>query len=198
MTTSNHRPYTYPEGRIDIPSGSGRNGAVKFTDRAIGDFLSKIRNKPWFSNTVIIFIADHCASSAGKNEIDISKYHIPALIYDARGHRHFTINKLCSQIDLYPTLFSLLHWDYRSDLFGKNVLANNYQPRAFVGTYQKLGYLENDSLVILSPQRKVETYLYRKDSNQQEPILASERFVHKAIANYQTAYFLFKHKGLKL
>src|SRR6185369_3986876 len=29
MTTSNHRPYTYPPGRIDIPSGTGRSGAVK-------------------------------------------------------------------------------------------------------------------------------------------------------------------------
>jgi len=27
MTTSNHRPYTYPPGRIDIPSGTGREGA---------------------------------------------------------------------------------------------------------------------------------------------------------------------------
>ena len=27
MTTSNHRPFTYPEGEIDIPSGSGRGEA---------------------------------------------------------------------------------------------------------------------------------------------------------------------------
>lgn len=38
MTTSNHRPYTYPENRIDIPSGSGRDGAVKYADWALGDF----------------------------------------------------------------------------------------------------------------------------------------------------------------
>ena len=30
MTTSNHRPYTYPENKIDIPSGTGRDGAVKY------------------------------------------------------------------------------------------------------------------------------------------------------------------------
>ena len=29
MTTSNHRPFTYPADRIDVPSGSGRPGAVK-------------------------------------------------------------------------------------------------------------------------------------------------------------------------
>jgi len=31
MTTSNHRPFTYPEGRIDIPSKTGRDGGVKYT-----------------------------------------------------------------------------------------------------------------------------------------------------------------------
>jgi phosphoglycerol transferase MdoB-like AlkP superfamily enzyme len=41
MTTSNHRPYTFPEGKIDIPSGTGgRNGAVKYSDFALGEFLS--------------------------------------------------------------------------------------------------------------------------------------------------------------
>ena len=64
MTTSNHKPYTYPSGKIDLPSGSGRNGAVKYTDYAIGQFLQEIKTKPWFANTVIIFVADHCASPA--------------------------------------------------------------------------------------------------------------------------------------
>ena len=31
MTTSNHRPFTYPDGRIDIPSPGGREGAIKYT-----------------------------------------------------------------------------------------------------------------------------------------------------------------------
>ena len=82
MTTSNHRPYTYPNNKIDIPSGTGRNGAVKYTDFAIGEFINKIKNKPWYNNTVIVFMADHCASSAGKWELNVDKYHIPAIIYN--------------------------------------------------------------------------------------------------------------------
>lgn len=197
MTTSNHRPYTYPAGKIDIPSGSGRDGAVKYTDYAIGAFMRKISSKPWFRNTVIIFVADHCASSAGKNEIDITKYHIPALVYDARNPRAVVIEKPCSQIDLYPTLFDMLGWKYKSTFFGKDVLADSYVPRIFVGTYQKLGYMEQDSLVILSPQRKVETYIYKADGNQQISSPSSDQLVNKAVSNYQLAYYLFKHHGLK-
>ncbi|MGH7292109.1 MAG: LTA synthase family protein, partial [Myxococcota bacterium] len=39
MTTSNHRPFTYPDGRIDIASGESRAGAVKYTDFAIGQLI---------------------------------------------------------------------------------------------------------------------------------------------------------------
>ena len=37
MTTSNHKPYTFPAGKIDLPQGD-RNGAVKYTDYALGKF----------------------------------------------------------------------------------------------------------------------------------------------------------------
>jgi phosphoglycerol transferase MdoB-like AlkP superfamily enzyme len=197
MTTSNHRPYTYPSGKIDIPSGSGREGAVKYTDYAIGEFINKIKSKPWFNNTVIIFIADHCASSAGRNEIDIAKYHISAIIYNLQNQSALNITKICSQLDLYPTLFSLLNWEYNSNLYGKNVLSDEYQPRALLGTYQKLAYMKNDSLVILSPQQKVETFRYNKATNEQVPAKANEQLINEAIAYYQTAYYLFKNNGLK-
>lgn len=196
MTTSNHRPFTYPSGEIDIPSGTGRNGALRYTDYAIGKFLNEASTKPWFKNTVVIIVADHCASSAGKNEIDISKYHIPCIVLNLPAAKQREITPLCSQIDLYPTLFNLLGWSYESNIFGKDVLAKSYVPRTFLGTYQKLAYLKNDSLVVLSPQQKVETYLYNQKKNEQLPRKFSGKVVKEAIANYQTAYDLFKNGGL--
>ncbi|WP_242691464.1 LTA synthase family protein [Desertivirga arenae] len=197
MTTSNHRPFTYPDGKIDIPSKSGRDGAVKYTDYAIGEFLSKARTKPWFKNTVFIFVADHCASSAGKNEIDISKYHIPCMIYNLSAIHHDETSKMCSQIDLYPTLFHLLGWTYTSSLYGKDVLSPSYLPRAILGTYQKLAYLKKDSLVILSPQQQIETYIYNGESNEQKPAEFSNAIKNEAIAYYQSAYLLYKSGKLR-
>lgn len=198
MTTSNHRPYTYPEGKIDIASGTGRDGAVKYTDYAIGQFLKKAKQKPWFANTVFIFVADHCANSAGKNEIDIAKYHIPAIIYNLPAQAPSTITAMCSQIDLYPTLFHLLNWNYTSNLYGQNVLSNNYTPRILLGTYQKLGYLKNDTFIVLGPQQKIEAYQYNKIKNEQVPLTKSpDNLANEAIANYQSAYYLFKNGGLK-
>lgn len=197
MTTSNHRPYTFPSGTIDLPSGSGREAAVKYTDYAIRQFIHSIQSKPWFKNTVVILVADHCASSAGKNEIDISKYHIPALVYHLPVAHPDSISVMCSQIDIYPTLFHLLGWTYQSNLYGQNVLKAGYQPRVLLGTYQKLAYLKQDQLVILSPQQKAETYRYDPVGNRQIPEKIKDEVIQEAIANYQSAYYLFKSGGLK-
>jgi len=197
MTTSNHRPFTYPDKKIDIPSGSGREGAVKYTDYAIGEFLKKIKSKPWFNNTVIIFVADHCASSAGKNEINISKYHIPCIVYNLRSNAGHIIDKQCSQIDLFATLFGMMNWQYESDWYGKDVLSPTFQPKAYMATYQKLGFLQHDSLVILSPQQQITTSTWNTQTDELHPVKNDPVITKKAIATYQSAYYLYKNGGMK-
>ncbi|HBN01777.1 MAG TPA: sulfatase, partial [Rikenellaceae bacterium] len=78
FTISNHRPYTFPEGKITYDGEmKSRSAAVKYTDFAIGQFLAEASRKSWFANTVFVIVADHCASSAGKTSIPVDKYHIP-------------------------------------------------------------------------------------------------------------------------
>jgi len=197
MSTSNHKPYTYPAGKIDIPSGTGRDGAVKYADYAVGQMLREARTKPWFSNTVFILIADHCASSAGKDEIDVANYHIPAMIYNLPNGLNQKITKQCSQIDLFPTLFSLLHWDYRSNFFGKDVLQPQFANRALMGTYRKLTLMKDDKVLILSDQKKQNFYDYNVNDNNLTLQKMNKPFLSEAISWYQSADYLFVHKLLR-
>lgn len=70
-------------------------------------------------------MADHSASSAGKWDLNVSKYHIPAMIINSEKFPPQKISKLVSQIDLFPTLFSLLDWDYKSNFFGQDIFDMN-------------------------------------------------------------------------
>lgn len=196
MTTSNHRPYTYPDNAIDIPSGTGREGAVKYTDYALKNMFEKVKSKPWFKNTVFIIIADHCASSAGKDEIDVANYHIPAFIVNLPEYQNQKIKKQCSQIDIFPTFFSLLHWNYESNFFGKNILASNFEERALVGTYRKLVLMKNDKVMILSDQKKQAFYKWNKVDNSLKPLQMNKTFLDETISWYQTADYLFTNKLL--
>ena len=159
FTISNHRPYTFPEGKITYDGEmKSRSAAVKYSDFAIGQFLAEASRKSWFANTVFVIVADHCASSAGKTSIPVDKYHIPAIVYSPGFIRPQRVEKLCSQIDLMPTVFSLLHFSYDSKFYGQNILDSEYNQRAFMATYQDLGYYSDDVLTVLSPVRRVQQF----------------------------------------
>ena len=122
MTVSNHRPFTYPAGKIRIPNDSkSRAGGVLYTDYALGQFLAEVSKQPWFENTVFLITADHCASSAGRTEIPLHKYHIPALIFAPGFVAPHEVGGIVSQIDLMPTLLSLLNMNYDSHFYGRSI-----------------------------------------------------------------------------
>lgn len=197
MTTSNHRPYTYPDNAIDIPSGTSRQGAVKYTDYALKSMFEKAKSKPWFKNTIFIIIADHCASSAGKDEVDIANYHIPAFIVNLPENLNQKVKKQCSQIDVFPTFFATQHWNYQSDFYGKNVLNDSFEERALLGTYRKLVLMKKNKVMILSDQKKQAFYTWNKTDNSLKSLPIETAFLNETISWYQTADYLFSNKLLR-
>jgi phosphoglycerol transferase MdoB-like AlkP superfamily enzyme len=207
MTVSNHRPFTFPNNKIDISGDAkSRNGGVKYTDYALRKFFAMARKQPWFQNTVFVIVADHCASSAGKTQLPLDKYRIPAFIYSP-GTKPAKYNQLMSQIDLMPTLFGFLHFGYDSKFYGEDVLKPDYKPRAFIATYQDLGMIRDNVLTILSPKQQVKQYQlslipkkYVSPEYQihyEERLLKTERadLVNETISFYQTASDILKRKG---
>lgn len=191
MTTSNHRPYTYPEGKIDIPSHSGRKGAVKYTDYAIAKFLREAKNKPWFKNTIFVIVGDHCASSAGKTSLPVKKYHIPLIVYAPAIVPASENNTVASQIDFAPTIMGLLNMDYTSKFFGKDILFEAPN-RALLGTYQKIGLLRHEQLTVQLPTKRTEAYQIINKEPKETKLNKNE--LRDAITYYQTASYLFHHK----
>ena len=197
MTTSNHRPYTYPDNRIDIKSGDGRDGAVKYTDYAIGQFLDQARKKPWFDNTIFVFVADHTAGSAGKEDLPISNYQIPLFIYAPKLIEARETAQLASQIDLAPTLLGLLNLDYESTFFGRNLLQDNpLPPRVVVGNYQHLGLFDGKDLAILSPRQGLRRHDDALTDSRESRATANDPLITRAITYYQTASYGFKQQLL--
>lgn len=185
MTTSNHRPYTYPDGRIDIPSHTGRAGGVKYTDYAIGRFIDKARAKPWFKDTMFVIVADHTASSAGKTDLPVARYHIPMIVYAPAHVTPGTVDRLASQIDAGPTLLGMLNVSYASRFIGHDILHTPpEQDRAFISTYQSLGYLKHDTLTVLQPRRQVAAYTVDAASNM-TPAPVDQTLLQEAVAYYQ-------------
>lgn len=196
LTTSNHRPYTYPEGRVKIPPGKGRAGAVLYTDWAIGHFLEQARKEPWFHDTIFAIVADHCANSAGKAALPVHRYRIPLFIYAPRWVQPGRVQVLGSQMDLAPTLLGLLGVDYTSKFLGRDLLRMKPEEgRAFMATYQKLGYLKGQRLVVLDVRRPPAQFLWTPRTRDLAPTALDQSLVEEAVAYYQGAYLLHR-RGL--
>jgi len=195
MTTSNHRPFTYPEGFVDIPSGKNREGAVKYCDYAIGELIRNASKKPWFKNTLIVIMADHCAGSAGQAELPFMEYQIPLIIYNPGLIEPQRVDKLSGQIDVAPTLLGLLNWNYESKFFGKDIMKMKHEDeRAFIANYQKLGYIKNNLLTILSPQQKVTSYKIDRLSGKAEHYAVDDHVLNEAVTYYQSASYVQKNR----
>lgn len=199
MTVSNHRPYTYPEGRIDIsPKLQKREGAVKYTDYCIGSFLKQAAAKPWFSNTVFVIVADHCASAAGKTDLPVTGYHIPLFIYSPANLQPQVVDHMVSQIDVVPTILGVLNKSYRSKFFGQDMLRMPPgKDRAFISTYSGLGYLRDSQLIVQKPPLKVEQQRPDFSSGTATKMAVNDSLYRQALSYYQLAEKIFKSGGYK-
>ncbi|MEY4767733.1 MAG: hypothetical protein RL637_372, partial [Pseudomonadota bacterium] len=196
MTTSNHRPFTYPEGKIDIISGKGgRQGGVKFTDYAIHEFIEKAKTKPWFNDTLFVLVADHCGGSARKIELPIDMYHIPLFIYAPKYIRPQINRTLSSQIDVAPTILSLLNFSYQSWFYGEDILAMNPENgRALIANYQKLGLYQQNKFAYLSVQQQIDVILDPLGKEIAVKPETEKELVQKTQAYYQSADYLWQHR----
>ena len=210
MTVSNHRPFTYPEGKIDIPADSkSRKGGVKYTDYSIMKFFEMAQKQPWFKNTVFVIVADHCSSSAGKTELPMDKYRIPAMIYAPEFVEPQKFSQVTSQIDVMPTVLGLLNFKYQSKFLGQDVFSKNFVPRAYIATYQDLGFIKDNYLTVISPTKNIKQYqlvqkpntntttefniYYTENLLQDNP---RKDLVDQTISNYQSTSFWLKNKML--
>jgi phosphoglycerol transferase MdoB-like AlkP superfamily enzyme len=184
MTTSNHRPFTYPDGKIDIPSPGGRNGAVKYTDYAIGQLIKKASTKPWFKDTIFVFVSDHTESVAGKVELDFNRYHIPCIIWSPDFIKPTRIDRLTSQIDVAPTVLGLLNTSYRSRFYGTDVLSNKIPSQIFVSNYEKVALVRDDAITILEPISQVRQFNNDQRLNEAQ---FDQPFIDQTISIYQQA-----------
>ena len=188
MTTSNHRPFTYPAGRIDIPSGSGRNGAVKYSDWAIGDFMQQAAGRPWFKDTIFVFIADHTSHARGRTDLPPENDLIPLIVYAPSMLQPRRIDSVASQIDVGPTILALLNVSYTSRFFGQDILTEGqHHPRALMSNYLTVGHMEDGVLVELSPKQRVRVSDAKTGQTLASDGVKSIAWITETIAYYQVA-----------
>ena len=158
FSSSNHEPFEFPDGKIKLYDEKKNtvNNAIKYADYAIGKFFELAKNEAYYKNTVFIVIADHNTRTWGKDLIPINKFHIPALIIAPNLTGEMTYNKLCSQIDIPPTLLDLIGIDIETPMIGRDLfkLHDSIPGRAIMQFYETNAFRNGNDLVVMQPSKK--------------------------------------------
>jgi len=193
MTTSNHKPFTFPDGVPGVaPRGGGREAGARYADHAIGRFIEQLRARPWFDDSVVVIVADHGARVYGREDIPLKTYEIPFLVYSPRHVAPGWIDALTSQMDVAPTVLGLLNISYDSTFFGKDVLLAEPGERLAAFNHNRdIALLRSDVLAELGFRKKHAAYHYDFARKSQQPLGAEPEAVRDAASLFQTAYDLY-------
>jgi len=205
LSVSNHKPYTYPKGRIpEDPDKNKRNYAVKYSDYALGQFFRAAKKEPFWTNTIFAVVADHGARVYGKQSIPIHSYEIPLVILGpAVVKEPSRVGQLGSSLDVAPTLLGLVGRPYETMFFGRDLL--KMQPsdgRVTLNHNRDIGMMANDRLVVLGLMQTVE--FYQGDPKVVEMSLLSKPtdsdldLEKDTAAIYQVADDLYMHRQYRI
>lgn len=208
LTVSNHRPYDVPLDDAHVRSTrKGRYRAVAYADACLGRYLDGARAAGLLEHALILIVGDHGARVYGSADIPAGSYRVPALFLSPDPHwRGRTLERLCSQIDLAPTLLSLSGLSVEAPFFGQDVL--DLPPaggRAFLQHNRDVGLLTDTELIVLGLHQTVRFHV-RSDKHSDdfrrleefEVTAAQRERARDAAAVFQTAEELYEARAYRL
>src|SRR5690606_16068546 len=187
FTVTNHSPWEYPSGRI-VPDGNPATveNTVRYADWAMGRFFEQAKQSEYWENTVFLIVADHDARVGGASLVPLRHFHIPAVILgaDVAAKRD---DRLISQIDLPPTLLSIMGLASEHPMIGRD-LTRGGGDRAMMQYGENYGYLKNDTLIVLEPHKAATQYRYTAPATYApeplNPALSREALAHVLWPNW--------------
>lgn len=194
LTVSNHRPYTYPEGRIPENEQS-RENAVKYADWALGYFFREAQSHDFYKNTIFVVMGDHGARVSGSQLFPMSSYRVPVLMIQPEGKAEGTrCSTLACSLDIAPTIMGRLGSDYRSVFFGYDVLQTDPQRgRAIMQHNHDVALLDSQNrMVVLGFGKSSEGFQLDRATHQlNQQIIPDQEMLHNTVAFFQAAFELY-------
>ena len=168
FTTTHHKPFDIPANRVSPEQGPDgpRETAVKYADYALGRFFTMARQSSYWNDTVFLVISDHNSRVYGDQLVPVDRFHIPGVILGGTIE-HRRIPGVTSQIDMAPTLLSLIGINSNHPAIGRDLTRPEYAPgagRAIMQFYAVQAYMEGERVVVLQPD--LEPRLFRRISRQ--------------------------------
>ncbi len=193
MTVSNHRPYKFPEGELAWDDSIGKvQNTARYAQWAFADFLEQAKTKPWFRDTVFVFVADHSVKINGAARVPVQAFRIPLLFYSPAHIEPARVATLGAQIDLVPTLLGLLNMSYDSPFFGLDLRrVPEGEGRIAIAHNFSIAFGRKGHLVVLEPNGPSEGYSFAPGLEPLQAEAPDPDTLRLAVAQTQEAHRAF-------
>lgn len=164
LTASNHDPYVIPSDFKSVFSNKEYD-AIHYADFAIGKFMREASQKPWYANTVFVFVADH-GRVYGEEPYDLQQSfsHIPVIMHYPKQIPPARDARFIGQVDIFPTLMGLLRLGYENNTLGVDVIKQP-RPAIYFSQDDKLGCVNGQWLYVYRFGGNETLYEYRNGSS---------------------------------
>jgi phosphoglycerol transferase MdoB-like AlkP superfamily enzyme len=184
QTLSNHTPYSLPDPLPMDPvmidgEVSERLTAMRYSDYALGEFFKQVSSKEYFDDTLFVILGDHGFGVQEQlTSVDLLRFHVPLLmigpgVIEKFGHQNAVVS---SQVDVVPTVMSLLGKPYEHQCWGRDVLhlsADDHGIAAIKpsGNDPTVALISDDNILVRDPGGSLGLYRYRFDTRSQERLV---------------------------
>lgn len=203
FSSSNHSPFEYPDNKIEPYDVEKRtvNNAVKYADHALGEFIETAQNSDYWKDTLFLIVADHDARVWGDELVPIKNFQIPGLIVgaDIEGQR---IRSVASQIDLAPTLLSLMGIQSEHPMIGRDFATYPDVPgRAMMQFNDYYAWMDSErNVTVLRPNQPPLAGIYHKDTGKTQYLseAPNEAATQKALSHALLPLKLYRERAYGL
>ncbi|MFQ3220708.1 MAG: phosphoglycerol transferase MdoB-like AlkP superfamily enzyme [Paraglaciecola sp.] len=205
FSSSNHDPFEIPEGVVTAKNYTGeqlkqydenellRHKAIQYADHALGQFIAQAKTQPYWNDTVFLIVADHDARALGNALVPINNFHIPGVILNS-GKQPFVDKRVVSQIDMAPTLLSLIGIENTSPMLGHDLNNDEAAGRAMMQYADNFAFMEGNAVTILQPQKEPLSFDYDPLTKKLEPGEHNPRLVEITLAHALWGSLAYKNE----
>ncbi len=157
FSTSNHTPFEFPEGRIELVKGVKKHSvenAIKYADYSIGLFIDAARKEAYYKDTIFLIASDHNVRVYGDDLLPFNLFKIMGVIL-GEGVEAKTIDRLTMQPDLLATALDLIGIDnLRYPILGHSIYQSHHKNMSLMKFHQMYGLRVGDEIAIIQPEEQ--------------------------------------------
>jgi len=227
QTSDNHRPYTIPEEdrkefrQKNVPADSLRKfgfatveefNAFRYTDFCFQKFMESARKKPYFNNTLFVFVGDHGIRGDAGDMFpkawteELSTVHVPMLFYAPAVLAPEIIPAYASQLDVLPTAAGICKIPYQNTTLGRDLLSTEvkgdpkmHQVFVYDPDSRSAGLIKDSVYYSYLVERPQQTRIMNVNNN--NPVILTpeqkKQLHHLTESFYQTSRYLLLNNKVK-